>query len=318
MSDNMPFEIQVEIIKRLPLKSLVQFQTVSKTWKSMIDDVDYIARRGRAIIWNPSIRKAFALDVPNVAYVKTYGTVLGFGVCHETTNPKIVKITYIENWSNMESISCIPYQVEVFTLSVGVWRLPYGNLPRKTIQFNELHEGVGVAIDAINHRITTTVHGHLLIGLKHKSMIVSFDMTSEKFREIYLPDILECVSVGDLELYKLNEYLVVLERMTIVWIMEDGVSKSFTKLYFVDPISYFVRKFRKTGEPVISENNVDGRSTLAVYEHDTKHVSNLGINEVSCVLFVCTYIESLLLFDQISSMLYLTLGFKKCGIYKGG
>ncbi|XP_076942647.1 F-box protein At5g18160-like [Bidens hawaiensis] len=151
MSDNIPFEIQVEIMKRLPLKSLVRFRTVSKTWKSMIDDTYFITHysaqkehlvvgfldsvyrlkyasvadgdsfpvhevsppislmhyidvtissshaliclcgyylkgSGRAVLWNPSIRKAFALDVPNVAYGKTYGSVLGFvGSLHGIT-----------------------------------------------------------------------------------------------------------------------------------------------------------------------------------------------------------------------------------------
>ncbi|KAF5777464.1 putative F-box domain-containing protein [Helianthus annuus] len=42
MSDNIPFEIQSEIIKRLPVKSLIQFRTVSKPWKSLIDSSPFI------------------------------------------------------------------------------------------------------------------------------------------------------------------------------------------------------------------------------------------------------------------------------------
>ncbi|MFS8020011.1 putative F-box domain-containing protein [Helianthus anomalus] len=42
MSDNIPFEIQEEIIKKLPVKSLIQFRSVSKTWKSLIDSSDFI------------------------------------------------------------------------------------------------------------------------------------------------------------------------------------------------------------------------------------------------------------------------------------
>ncbi|XP_076942650.1 F-box protein CPR1-like [Bidens hawaiensis] len=370
MSDNIPFEIQVEIIKRLPLKSLVQFRTVSKTWKSMIDDADFITHysgqkehlvvgfldsvdmlkyvsfvdddsfpvhkvsppiplidyidvtigsshgllclcgydlngRGKAVLWNPSIRKAFALDVPNVVYAKTYGSVLGFGVCRETTDPKIVKITYIDEWRDMESISCIPYQVEVFTLSAGVWRLPYGNLPRRTITFNQLQEGVGVAVNGILYWPATD---RITADGKFRSMIVSFDMTSEEFREIYLPDILAHEHVDFLTLHNQKESLIVLQSMTSVWIMKDGLPKSFTKLFSIDSSSsYFVRGFKKTDAPVVqSESSNDGgpRITVAVYEHDTKRVSDLGINEVSCVLFVCTYIESLLLLDQPSSMLF--------------
>ncbi|GJV81084.1 putative reverse transcriptase domain-containing protein [Tanacetum coccineum] len=42
MSDNMPFEIQVEIMNRLPVKSLLQFRSVSKFWKCMIDSSSFV------------------------------------------------------------------------------------------------------------------------------------------------------------------------------------------------------------------------------------------------------------------------------------
>ncbi|GJU08821.1 F-box domain containing protein [Tanacetum coccineum] len=42
MSDYIPFEIQSEIMKRLPVKSLVQFRSVSKQWKSFIDCPEFI------------------------------------------------------------------------------------------------------------------------------------------------------------------------------------------------------------------------------------------------------------------------------------
>ncbi|MFS8008005.1 putative F-box domain-containing protein [Helianthus anomalus] len=43
MSDNIPFELQAEIIKRvLPIKSLIRFRSVSKQWKSMIDSSEFI------------------------------------------------------------------------------------------------------------------------------------------------------------------------------------------------------------------------------------------------------------------------------------
>ncbi|GJV30431.1 F-box domain containing protein [Tanacetum coccineum] len=42
MSDHIPFEIQSEIIKRLPVKSLLQFRSVSKQWKSFIDNPKFI------------------------------------------------------------------------------------------------------------------------------------------------------------------------------------------------------------------------------------------------------------------------------------
>ncbi|KAJ0794105.1 putative F-box domain-containing protein [Helianthus annuus] len=43
MSDHIPFELQVDIIKRLPIKLLIQARSVSKAWKPVIDSSDFIA-----------------------------------------------------------------------------------------------------------------------------------------------------------------------------------------------------------------------------------------------------------------------------------
>nr|GEW25423.1 hypothetical protein [Tanacetum cinerariifolium] len=43
MSVNVPSEIQTGIIKRLPMKSLIQFRFVLKPWKSLIDSSQFIA-----------------------------------------------------------------------------------------------------------------------------------------------------------------------------------------------------------------------------------------------------------------------------------
>ncbi|XP_071688415.1 F-box/kelch-repeat protein At3g23880-like [Rutidosis leptorrhynchoides] len=42
MSDYVPFEIQIEIMSRLPVKSLIQFTSVSKTWRSLINSSKFI------------------------------------------------------------------------------------------------------------------------------------------------------------------------------------------------------------------------------------------------------------------------------------
>ncbi|GJX80953.1 RNA-directed DNA polymerase, eukaryota [Tanacetum coccineum] len=43
MSDNIPFDIQMEIVKKVSnLKSLIQFRSVSKLWKSFIDGSEFI------------------------------------------------------------------------------------------------------------------------------------------------------------------------------------------------------------------------------------------------------------------------------------
>ncbi|KAI3518043.1 hypothetical protein L1887_06392 [Cichorium endivia] len=41
--DEIPFHVQAEIIKRLPVVSLLQFRSVSKAWKSLIESSYFIA-----------------------------------------------------------------------------------------------------------------------------------------------------------------------------------------------------------------------------------------------------------------------------------
>ncbi|GJS84328.1 F-box domain containing protein [Tanacetum coccineum] len=46
MSDNIPFDIQMAIMNRLHVKSLLQFHTVSKQWKFSIDNFEFIRNYG--------------------------------------------------------------------------------------------------------------------------------------------------------------------------------------------------------------------------------------------------------------------------------
>ncbi|GKD02527.1 F-box domain containing protein [Tanacetum coccineum] len=46
MSDNIPFNLQLTIMNRLPVKSLLQFRTVSKSWKYSIDCSDFVREYG--------------------------------------------------------------------------------------------------------------------------------------------------------------------------------------------------------------------------------------------------------------------------------
>ncbi|MFS8020300.1 hypothetical protein Hanom_Chr15g01413951 [Helianthus anomalus] len=77
-----------------------------------------------------------------------------------------------------------------------------------------------------------------------------------------------------------------------VWMMEDGVQKSFTKLYsvHVSAPEASVRGFRKSGEPA---DDIRGR--LVVYEPNSKHIQSLGIDGDVLSFFVYPYVESLLL-----------------------
>ncbi|KAJ0449761.1 putative F-box domain-containing protein [Helianthus annuus] len=355
MSDNnVPFEIQEEIIKRLPVKSLIRFRSVSKSWNSLIGSSNFIThyrsqqqhllvsnylsnrvsiiddntfpqqrvpltlrlydkvlkgqkkigsshgllclyRRGKVVIWNPLITKLVVVVVPNVADDKMFKSVLGFGVCRETSDPKIVKIRYINTFTNMESVNCIPWQVEILTLSTGVWRSPNSsNLPRKSIVFGS---GDGVCVDGVYYWLATD-RSTVDAEIEAYNMIISFDMTSEEFGEANLPDNFSLVLVKGNAWTDNPDYSV--------WMMEDGVPKSFTKLYTIhapDATIMKIHEFRKSGELVMEVIEDDRKPrSLVVYEPNLKHISNFAISrETNRVdIYVHSYMETLLLLDQPS------------------
>ncbi|XP_071705079.1 putative F-box protein At4g09190 [Rutidosis leptorrhynchoides] len=43
MSDHIPWEIQIQIMKGFPVRSLMRFRSVSKSWKSLIDSSDFVS-----------------------------------------------------------------------------------------------------------------------------------------------------------------------------------------------------------------------------------------------------------------------------------
>ncbi|KAK1413563.1 hypothetical protein QVD17_35338 [Tagetes erecta] len=384
MSDNIPFEIQTEIIKRLPVKSLIQFRSVSKAWKSLIDSSNFILHyqghmqhllvsfaglddfdrqyasfvddhtfpmhkdflhvhsfinnlyytsiintthgliclyrpyledsenniiyeRDMAVIWNPIIRKAVVVVVPNMAS-HMYDTVIGFGVCRETTDPKIVKITCLEKYRrsiDRESLmSSIHWQVEVFTLSTGAWRRLCNNLPRKSIRFSCDSE----VVDGVLYWLADDVEP----GFSICNLIMSFDLTTEEFREVNLPDSLAHPD-KKLLISKLRESLIVLDYdedeldFYDVWMMEDGISNSFTKLFSVNGEMYplaSIHGFRKSGEPVFKVSEGDERGQLVVYEPYSEHFDKLGINVTRRAFTVSPYVETLLLLDKPDLTVY--------------
>ncbi|GJT46311.1 transposase, MuDR, MULE transposase domain protein [Tanacetum coccineum] len=126
MSENIPFDIQMDIMNTLPVKSLLQFRTVSKQWKFSIDNYgvhENLAFRHMdsnlnifsltpfassedvwcfafgenlmLLLWNPSIKKSIGISVPNYTFQPDLPKIIfGFGICSVTLEPTLLKINY--------------------------------------------------------------------------------------------------------------------------------------------------------------------------------------------------------------------------------
>ncbi|KAJ0810877.1 putative F-box domain, galactose oxidase/kelch, beta-propeller, F-box associated interaction [Helianthus annuus] len=382
MSDHIPFELQVDIIKRLPIKLLIQARSVSKAWKSVIDSPDFIAdytvhnhdqpqhlliryenlysvetyvsfvdddsspqnkysptvprsvnllsdsiiigtshglvclfgcylnpghsRKPTAVIWNPSIRKSVAIALPNLDMRVAHA--LGFGVCPVTSDPKIVKISGTRSrHMKMKGVTCSSrWQVEVFSLRSGVWRNSYGNLSNNLVNLERPHSQV-----TIDGSIYWFGVGNTVGSDTEYCFLISFDLLSEEFGEIHLPNELAFRDKMELHLFNYCDSLAVIRQrimddMIQVWRKGNGDSKSFIKLFtFKKPYRYrwymssLPLGFRMTGELMMRKaNNDEDSETLIDYDLFSHHINDLGIESECSSLLVCSYKESLILLDQ--------------------
>ncbi|GKB55339.1 probable galacturonosyltransferase 7 isoform X2 [Tanacetum coccineum] len=342
MSDNIPYEIQLEIIKKVSnVKSFIQFRSVSKPWKSFIDSSQFINgygsrhtqphshiltyytsyssdtkficlvdddietfkvqqkkltpfvvspllkqyfvsrvvgachgllclygfhkgyRKGMVVIWNPSIGKSFGIAAPYYS-----GTDYGFGVCPVTKDPTLVKIKHEFD---------MPWHVEVFTLSSGVWN-----------GANDM-----TYADA-------------------KYIVVSFDLITKEFKLVDLPDSLRNELDGThVSLAKLRESLVVYGSICVdgteccgVWVMERD--SSFRKLFTIGARVSKILGFSKNGETIFEIRKEGVRlATIDVYDPRSQQINNLRISGVEGSFFMGSYKESLLLLDYSDSDLHI-------------
>ncbi|XP_076894774.1 F-box/kelch-repeat protein At3g23880-like [Bidens hawaiensis] len=238
------------------------------------------------VVWNPSIRKSVGVMSPS-------GTnIAGFGLCPKTNDPKIIALT-----SDQEA--------EVFTLSTKTWR---------SVPMNMFHTLIGfrpkqVVIDGVIHWSATIYDPD---DVEYRT-IVSFDLSSEEFGEIALPDPLGPFGVG-VEVCKLKESLALIHypdehdagilvydvRVTL----KNGVSKySFTKLFTVKdkPSIGCITGFSMNGQPVIELIVGSRKKELEVYEPNSEDMNSLGI--YGSDFYMVNYRESLLLLDHSDSII---------------
>ncbi|XP_071714053.1 F-box/kelch-repeat protein At3g06240-like [Rutidosis leptorrhynchoides] len=243
------------------------------------------------VLWNPTIRKSVHVVVPgNLKYME-FISVIGFGVCPRTSDPKLVKISYITKLQYMEIRTP---KVEIFSLSLGYWRSLSMNVPRTSIELDEEHVCVDKCIywDAFDRTGAGETE-------KFRKLLLSFDMTTEEFTEIDLPNNLAYCN-GYLSIYKVWTSLLVLAPNDdslegyCVWRMEHGVSNSFTKLSVFE--SLWIPDFRITGEPIIEPIIDDIKNAVVVYESKLGESIDAGI--AIDVRSANSYIETLLLLDH--------------------
>ncbi|XP_071717966.1 F-box only protein 8-like [Rutidosis leptorrhynchoides] len=264
------------------------------------------------VIWNPCIRKSVSI-VGDYYKDKVF---VGFGVCTNSFDPKIVRINILKVPSCDNEHEHRVWQVEVYTLSAGVWRSPLTNSEWFDIDLTYHPPLVS------NGFIYWCAYVTKIFGAdRFTSMIVSFDLATEKFTKIPVPDKL---SQRGFRLFKLRGSLGAIqvresmdsdEEFHEVWLTDD-VSKLLTKVFTITlPDNSEVVGFRDNGQVIINKNEkhvvylqeggVEGfesRPELVAYDPDLKQIKDLGLHDVRCLSFTSSYTESLLLLDQSNAL----------------
>nr|GEV60258.1 hypothetical protein [Tanacetum cinerariifolium] len=256
------------------------------------------------VFWNPSIRKSVSVLLE--PQVRHRFSRVGFGVCPETRDPKLVKI---------DDVGGI-LEVQVYTLSTRAWKKVSLKPPYRPCGL--MYQGEGVCVEGF---IYWPARDDMLPRLGNVSnSIVSFDLSNDEFGKVYLPSSLQ--RSERLMLSKLNECLIVFEYFDIygqelnyqeVWMMkDDGVTPSFTKMFHIESIfsKYSdVLELRKNGEAIIvttryANNEVD--PILQVYDPCSGRVADIELpwsghenfKNTFSQLSISSYMETLLLLDQ--------------------
>ncbi|XP_071734245.1 putative F-box protein At1g30920 [Rutidosis leptorrhynchoides] len=342
MADNIPIEIQVEIIKHLPVKSLIRCTLLSKLFNSIIKSSSFVTEHSFrhnhqhhllaryetvsddnelqqnhvSIIDNDNFPKnKCPITVPETFKGYESGQswvlipkVVGFGVCNGSSDPKLVRIG---RYGNRFTSNSVNWDAEIYTASSGVWRTVPSDKPRKSVTLENVHETINGIIYWLARDYSSETGNEL-----DKQMIITFDLTSEKIGEVYLPNSL-AHPFTDLYLSKRMESLAVIsdyyeegnQQVCDVWIMKHAVLNSFEKIYtFKAPkgSSDRVIGFRKNGEPILLRLAPSKGDRFEVYNPSSHQFSDLevsGNHDIVEVVTVSSFKETLLLIDQPNTIL---------------
>ncbi|KAI9090914.1 hypothetical protein K1719_028399 [Acacia pycnantha] len=256
----LPFEIIINIVKRLPIKSIVRFQCVCKEWKNLFKAPSFIAehlhhsdrknpflllhewayeRRGFMYTdehWSNSLRlldhKMETIEVLSIPSIGSFGDRLEIiGSCNGLL---CVQVGQVKFYSQELYDNTIIDGVEVYSLSTGSW---------KELEFGALH---------ISAALSKAVNVDGTIFWLDDPVVLSFDIATEVATLTQLPteDALCPIGLGVYENKLVGHYGFIEEdrsHSVCVWVMEEvasesGKSLSCTQKYRIHQGSLFLAR----------------------------------------------------------------------------
>ncbi|TYJ31307.1 hypothetical protein E1A91_A06G189000v1 [Gossypium mustelinum] len=208
-SFQVPDEIEREILSRLPVKSLIRFKKVKKSWRNLIEDSTFIAMHlnsygrntdgffvygcysygielSKSLFDQPrkfiigSINGLVCLSNKMGCFLKKDDR-LRIHICNPSTReimelPQLVKISYRRDWPSSE------VQVQVYSLNMNSWKTIKMEIP-SLLALSPLYRGNGCFNGAFHWQGLKMSPSKKVI-----KTIVWFQFEDEMFGEINLPN----------------------------------------------------------------------------------------------------------------------------------
>ncbi|KAL3591946.1 hypothetical protein D5086_010586 [Populus alba] len=297
--DPLPEDVIIEILSRLPVKNLLQFKCVCKSWYAIITSPNLISKHLRnyydkndsdCLLAQYCVTQAGEIASFELLVDETPTRALSYGSLHlmRFHSPYIYVtkdyevIVMREYWREEEGAweDRYPLSVFVYTLSSDSWRY-WGDLSR----YYHLH----------NNKCYICVKGVFYwLGsygaCGDPEVAIYFDMATNVCQEIQLPDYDKSYNCESLAVYKDSiALLVVQERVLHVWTLDE---RCWTKTFVVGPllgVQYPVGHWQNNTMILMSDSY-----ELLLCDPRTQEITGLGFEgrTIRCV-GIFAYKESL-------------------------
>ncbi|KAM3690879.1 hypothetical protein ACJW31_09G153000 [Castanea mollissima] len=292
LSHRLPDDLVYDILTRLPVKSLIRFRCVSRSWYCTITDSDFITKHlDRAnllsnsnnganyavesshilYLWNLSIRKFKRLLATPL--IRPFDSAaFGFGYHSQNNDYKILRFVFFRSNGRL---NVPPAEAEIYTLSTDSWR-----------------------------RVAISVESFSCSGTQY--FILSFDVNDERFRKILLPpNYLNGVSMYTqyLAVFKGPLALMVFgvaenSKICHIWVMKEyGVVESWTKRCV--PMGELGHFYGCTINGELLIEKYGDHQTLA-FDPESLNEEIHRIPRPEWMIYTANFVESLVLLDGLN------------------
>ncbi|KAL2938542.1 hypothetical protein RDABS01_021991 [Bienertia sinuspersici] len=246
---------------------------------------DIVEVTDNVILWNPVITRILALPKLelNVDLTEMGRTVFGFGYDSFNNDYKVIKIAYRKN-PDFEAFH-VEASIAIFRLSSCCW---------------EVNGSASVPLlDTQQAYVNGIIH-----WLAYNKLVVGFDVKTEAFTDMMLPETLQNANISDLTIASWCELLSVFENgywsgRLCLWVKKDyGVPGSWVKQFVID--SYVMVRSLRSNDCVILEN-IGGK--LILYNSKTNQFEEFKVHVEGSIhgFHLESYVESLVLLDRMDA-----------------